>query len=162
MSTGTLKYYNFLDSELFERIMSYNEHELEDDHSFIQWIFPTIRRSIYNRDAPIIDISELRSHHKYEDARLKMLRSLEMMKVHWGIMGNEIFDFEKFQCLDGHNGLRLSRVLQSLIYHELVTEAYELLRLVCSNLKYLHPHYERGTLIWERRFNEAIEDAKCH
>lgn len=158
MSSGVSRYYNFLESESFERIMSYNECELESDHEFIQWLFPTIRKSAFNRNAPIIDIKELRANPKFQDAAEKMLRSLDLMKSFWGIMGDEIYDVEKFQRLDDHNGLRLSRVLQSLIYHDLEHESYILLATVISNVKYLMPRCEHGKLIWQSRFEEAIYD----
>ena len=80
------------------------------------------------------------------------------MKNHWGINSNKVVDISKFKRLSGQNGLRLSRVIQSLIYHDLCVEASDLLSIVLSNLQQLNVWKVNGITIWQNRYNEAIEE----
>jgi len=159
--TGTNNYFNFLKSksgESWDAIMRYNEYQLESSHTFIQWIFPTTTQSRFNENCPVISLTELRRHSDFNDAKSKMIISLSLMKNHWGINSNKVVDISKFKRLSGQNGLRLSRVIQSLIYHDLCVEASDLLSIVLSNLQQLNVWKVNGITIWQNRYNEAIEE----
>ena len=153
-----MRYYAFLESAQFDTIMSYNSKQLEDSHTFIQWIFPTTTPSQFNDKCPVINIKELRSDSRFGNAKDKMIKSLALMKKHWGIGDNSIEDLNKFKLLNGHNGLRFSRVLQSLVYHELYDEVDNILSLVLDNLKYLSPRYVGDKTLWEIRLEQAIDE----
>jgi len=152
---GTEEYYQFLNSGEWETIMGYNENQLESSHTFIQWIFPTTKPSQFNNRCPVITVKELRTHPDFINAKLKMKVSLSLMKKHWGIRTDDTVDIPKFKRLNGHNGLRMSRVIQSLVYHDLIDEALNLLEFVKSKLENLNVRKENGITIWECRFNEA-------
>lgn len=158
----TTEYYDFLKSHRYDEIMSYNEKELEDCHAFIQWIFPTTTPSAFNSEAPVINIVELRASSDYNDAREKIIDSLELILKHWGIEyedeGLYIYDQTKFKLLNGHNGLRFSRVLQSLVYHEYTDLAQAILEFVLDNVSLLKPKRQDGKTIWEIRLQEAIDE----
>lgn len=157
---NTNDYLNFLKSDNYNNILKYDSFLLEDDHNFIQWIFPTTMLSTVNNQAPIINIKELRNSPEYTDARNKMKLSLKLITKHWGI-SDEYFDINKFQRLDGHNGLRLSRVLQSLIYHGLNEDSLELLTTVTDNIEYLNNTKMVGDLtLWKIRYDEALNEVK--
>jgi hypothetical protein len=157
--SGTQRYYNFLTSDRYVQIQNYTPSELERDHSFIQWIFPTTTASAFNSSAPIIDVNDLRSSPEFEDARIKLIQSLELMIKHWGIecseSGLEISNVKNFQLLNGHNGLRFSRVLQSMVYHDFGKLAETLLEFVLLNITLLRPAMHNGKTIWEIRLDEA-------
>lgn len=94
-----------------EDIYNYNEEQLEDDHSFIQWIFPTPRASAYNHNAPILSIEDIKSLRTNENIINILLRFKEKMFSYWGI---EPFNNSKISLLNSHNGLRLSRAIECL------------------------------------------------
>lgn len=154
--SDTQRYYEFLRSKRYDRIMRYTSNQLEEDHAFIQWLFPTTTPSRFNNTAPVIDIIELKSHPDFQSAREKIINSLYLIMKHWGIDENfEVFDFNRFKLLNGHNGLRLSRVLQSLIYHDLKELAEKLLATVLMHENKLLLNFIGDITIWELRFEEA-------
>jgi hypothetical protein len=152
----TKDYIKFLESRRFEEIMNYSSSSMENDHNFIQWIFPTTTRSMFTDNAPIIDIKELRSYDV-----TKISRSFEKITEHWGIKDNKIVNLTKFKLLNGHNGLRFSRVLQSLVYHDKSDVAKGLLDLVLKNVAgNLRPRCEGSKTIWEIRYLEALAEVE--
>lgn len=131
---GMKRYLDFLNGGrtsnglTFNQFLDYSDQDLESDHSFIQWVFPLPDPSRFNPDAPLIDICQTL---KNPLAQEKIVLSYGKMKEFWGL-GNTP-NREKMQCLDGHNGLRFSRVLQSLVYHDKADLAQELLGKVCRD-----------------------------
>lgn len=91
----TNDYINFLASQRYEDIMNYNDHQLESDHNFIQWIFPTTTKSAFTHNAPIIDIKELRTYHVEQ-----IVRSLNKMTDYWGILDG-VIDIPRLRLLNG-------------------------------------------------------------
>jgi hypothetical protein len=140
--------------------MKFDTEELEDNHDFIQWIFPTVSQSAFNGDAPTIDIKELRAHPKFETAKVQMMESLNLMLPHWGISDGNVIDKRRFKLLNGHNGMRLSRVLQSLVYHDKITEAEMVLKCVLDNIHLLKPKVVNGKTFWQIRFEEACNEVE--
>ena len=154
----TQRYYNFLKSSRFGEIMRYSPLQLENDHNFIQWIFPTTTPSRFSHNAPVIDIAELRSHPDFEEAREKMSESLNLMLRHWGLKPK---DDNRILLLKGHNGLRFSRVLQSLVYHNRVDDAASILCFVMLQRIRIGPQIDiSGLTIWETRFLEALKEVE--
>lgn len=160
--TDTEEYIDYVFGLEYSTVMDYLPHSIEDDHSFIQWMFPTTTRSLYNSSAPLLDICELRCHKSFEKVKEGMLeKSVPKMKAHWGIKGRKVENVDKLQLLNGHNGLRFSRVLQSMVYHDLADEAERLLNLVLSFDSRLSPAMKGSVSIWECRFLEAKEEVKA-
>jgi len=164
VNTDTDNYFHFIYTPKFSQMQRYTSQELEDDHEFIQWIFPTTTKSKFNKLSPIIKINELRSNQLFEQAKLLMSRhSLKLMLKHWGISSDmkTIFNKDKFKLLNGHNGVRLSRVLQSLVYHDLLEIALTLFTIVVQNIPgLLVPFYDGDNLLWIVRINEAIKEVE--
>lgn len=157
----TNNYYFFLESYKYKEILQYSEGELEIGHDFIQWIFPTTTQSAYNSDAPCINIRELRNHEQFPDAQEKMKQSLKLMKSHWGLKDDGSVITPKVFLLNGHNGLRFSRVLQSLVYHDMESEARSLLAQVLKVPEDLvKPETQGGRTLWEVRLEQAIKECK--
>jgi hypothetical protein len=155
-------------------ILRYTSTELEADHAFIQWIFPLPEPSRFNPYAPVIDIAELkRALDQKGDPRIQKVlenhdKATQLMLKFWGIVYNPEnhsidCNMKKLICLNGHNGLRFSRFLQSLVYHGNRDKAERVLNAVLVKVndgsKKLKPsmdHSKRRT-IWELCFNNACE-----
>ncbi len=134
-ASATQTYIDFMSSsrrnahgKTFQQILNYSEEEMEFDHEYIQWLFPLPEPSPYNPLAPVINVAELQVlltdqiKHNLELAANKMLDF-------WGI---EPWNPQKLPILNGHNALRFSRVLQSLVYHGYRTKAEEILQKALS------------------------------
>eukprot|EP01031_Cornospumella_fuschlensis_P025091 gene25091-30305_t len=136
----------------FQEILAYNDRQLEADHQFIQWIFPLPDPSPVNPNAPLIEIKSLSANAV---AHEKMCLSYQKMCQFWGL-GDQL-DLEKLKSLNGHNGLRFSRALQSLVYHDHQALAKELLDKVLANLQVLRPKmHSSGVTLWQHLYEESI------
>jgi len=97
-----------------------HDGEMEKNHEFIQWLFPTNKGSQYNRDAPIL-----------QPPIAKVLREIPLFRINFGLaflrfmkflninldpdsLTLQIENSKFFRHITPHNFLRLSRVLQSL------------------------------------------------
>lgn len=147
-------------------ILKYSEEELEADHAFIQWLFPLPEPSAYNPYAPVIDIDELQQAlSQHPMLQSTMLTALKKMQVFWGISP---LDRRRIKKLNGHNGLRFSRVLQSLVYHGLKDEAENMLKVVLeevgSEKSVLSPtlDYKTKKSLWEIGFIRACELTRAY
>lgn len=138
----TKSYVDFLNDKIqtengkfYSDICNYSEEELENDHRFIQWIFPTTTQSSCAFNVPIIDIIELREYINHDPTIIdKIKRSHEMMINHWGL--NKLQNPSKINKLNGHDALRLSRMLQSLVYHNLKSLALFTYEVVSQHIGY--------------------------
>jgi hypothetical protein len=111
-----------------EDVWSFSYKQLEVNCDYIQWLFPTIEKSIHNLDAPVLtrdDINELsKPQHKKT-----LLKSLKMMldfygfvrlplngAVHIGIGTTTTFAQRSKVWLTkhNHNFKRFSRIIKSL------------------------------------------------
>jgi hypothetical protein len=157
---STIDYINFIQGGKtshgvsFEEIMIYTDRQLEYDHQFIQWIFPLDTPSMFNADAPIINLQELSN---FPAAKSAIVRSSDKLTTFWGI-NTDAVNRERIRLLDGHNGLRFSRYLQSMVYHKEDEIAEKVLRRVLNNLDILSPSLGKsGKTLWEELFLEARE-----
>lgn len=139
-------------------IYNYDDDMLENDHYFIQWIFPTTRLSLFNYFAPILTIKEINYLKTRTDIR-DMLNAfgIKMLK-YWGLMP---YDKKKIKILNGHNGLRLSRFIECLTLFEIdISELFPILEEAehegILKPKYIEHNGENIT-IWKKRYLENIE-----
>lgn len=188
---GTIEYLKFLNNEIktpdgatYTQIMNYNDTQLEDNHNFIQWIFPlTVPSKATLHNHPIInDFTILNKHINF--ARKKMALSFILMTRHWGIKTHfistqytsciknpfpqknlppflrlQVHDRNALQLLNFHDSLRLSRMLQSLVYHNYKNLATYLLNTIIPYTNtILTPMYHPSTTTteWAYRMQEAI------
>lgn len=102
--------------------------KFEEEHDFIQWIFPLDEPSSCCATAPILtkeDIQEFKNDH--------FLQHNVMISVHTFM--KFLYLMAEFWCTDrDHNHLRITRMLKSLVLLGLVEEAFnvfnELLKIV--------------------------------
>lgn len=167
-------------NKTYDEILLYDDSEMESDHQFIQWLFPLPEPSAFASNVPVIDILELIGAIKLHPyIKEKFGKSYSLILSHWGMKSigyvpgpakdesNAVFK-SKIVLLNGHDGLRFSRVLQSMVYHGLKDQAIDTLKYI---LKYtqkvdgeeplLHPSmHESGITLWEFYLSKAITNYK--
>lgn len=106
-----------------EDIWRFSLAELEDNHDYIQWLFPLTERSAFNPDAPILDMATIERFAADESLRKNLQHSLQVMLDFYGleIAGDRIVPSSSFAGRSAnwltpfnHNYLRLTRILKSL------------------------------------------------
>lgn len=93
----------------FDDIMNYDDQMLEDDHAFIQWLFPTFRPSQFNQNAPVLEMSDILILMNDYDVIDCITKAKNKMIKYWGLVP---FNRKRVELLNGHNGLRLSRFIE--------------------------------------------------
>ena len=106
-----------------EDIWRFSNEELEDNHDYIQWLFPLTERSAFNPGAPLLDPATIERFRIDESLKQNLERSLQVMLDFYGleIAGDRIVRSATFSERSGnwltafnHNFLRLTRILKSL------------------------------------------------
>ncbi|HEY2378264.1 MAG TPA: opioid growth factor receptor-related protein [Gemmatimonadaceae bacterium] len=104
-------------------VWQFPHEELEDNHDYIQWLFPLTERSAFNPEAPILDDATIARFRSNDTLRRNLERSLEVMLDFYGleITGDRIIRAPRFADRSmnwltsfNHNFLRLTRILKSL------------------------------------------------
>lgn len=114
--------------------------ELEQNHDFIQWLFPLPEPSPVNPHAPLLDPTTLAAAQQSEQVKQNLLRSYDTMAAFWGFNRNDYggiqpsaqfaIQSKKWCCYNDHNQLRLTRMLRcmSLVgHHDLASRTVEFL-----------------------------------
>ena len=102
------------------KILAFNEQEIENTHDFIQYIFPTIEKSNYNPNAPLISENLRRLFSENEVAQENFCKTCRLFLHFCGFRcakSTELFVPKlggSFLSRPGHNLLRITRVLNSL------------------------------------------------
>jgi len=112
------------DGYLLHQILRWSNDDWEEDHSFIQWVFPTNQPSMFNADAPVLTADEITiiqsDPHIQEALGVIYHRWLRFCGLGYGNTGLEFgtSEFPKGNPVVwgrlNHNWLRITRVLQSL------------------------------------------------
>jgi hypothetical protein len=104
-----------------DSILRFSENDIENNHDFIQWIFPTKERSLYNKDAPIIDDKFCELLESNAIAQQNFCKSCNLFLNFIGFncdrKGEDIYRINNsrmFYDRPTHNLLRITRVLNSL------------------------------------------------
>lgn len=148
-------------SRNIQGIFEYDKEQLEDDHAFIQWVFPTYRPSAYNDRSPVLTKQEIISIRNSPVIRNILNKFKDKMFNYWGLYDG---DNSKLQLLNGHNGLRLSRVIECLTLFRIdVTDIFPMLHEKIKS-GVLNPRCEYYTLdsknvnlpIWIIRYYENL------
>ena len=112
----------------FNGIMRYSAAELEGEHSFIQYLFPTTAVGRYNRRAPALDQETVRTLNMNSDVKRKqrlafrvMLNFFQLKEENQGTPAYRIvpsYDYSNqippWLKPGNHNQLRLTRMVKSL------------------------------------------------
>jgi hypothetical protein len=104
-------------------ILEWDDVRLEEDHAFIQWLFPTFRPSGFNRNAPVLTDEVADEFRRDASLRENLLRSFDRMLCFYGLLrtpngivtGPNWDKRRKSWLVYGdHNYLRITRILDSL------------------------------------------------
>lgn len=143
-------------NKTIDDIYHYDDYSLEADHSFIQWIFPTPRASVYNGNAPVLSMEDI-AILKKDPKVINWLNAFKSkMFDYFGISPK---NYDKSRILNGHNGLRLSRAIECLTLFGIeVADIFDDIKDIIER-GYVRPYcevYDDKTLpIWFIRYKEA-------
>ena len=148
------------DHKTISDIWSYDMDQLENDHHYIQWIFPLTTRSKYNILCPTIkDIGLFMDERVVKNIR----KSFSLMLYFYGLeyKNNKVYrskDYEerlsKWCTKNNHNYKRITRILLSLKLFRLTDEAN------AFYLELTEIYKQNPNMISEKKFNywtSAIE-----
>lgn len=118
------------DSEgrMIQDIWAWNYQKLEHKHDYIQWLFPLLERSRFNRKAPVLNDEIIQEFRNNKFLRIHLFKSLKVMLSFYGlqclnpesqnieITRSNLYNERKQEWIDpgNHNYLRLTRILTSL------------------------------------------------
>ena len=106
-----------------EDVLKFNSTQLEEDHRFIQWAFPTDQRSRYAPDAPVLNGNEVVSLRRNAAVASGLKAVFDKMLAFYGLnnegetlcVGNgQEFRVRCWLKPDSHHMLRMTRMLRSL------------------------------------------------
>ena len=102
-----------------EQILDGSDEDWERQHDFIQWLFATDEPSMYNPDAPVLDVPTTARFRADPMLRHRLRRAFDRWLVFCGVVGtDDSLAFENpnpsVWNRQNHNWLRITRVLRSL------------------------------------------------
>lgn len=101
-----------------QNILQFTDEQIEYNHDFIQWIFPTIEKSQFHPDSPTIDKRFKERFQKDELAKYNYCKSCQLYLNYIGFHcenGNiQCIKSGRIYELPFHNQLRITRMLNSL------------------------------------------------
>jgi hypothetical protein len=138
----------------YNDIMEFSNKEFDGCHDFIQWLFPLHQDSrMTNVRLPLITEVE---HEYFKNSTVckdKMRLALFRFKTFLHCMGTNNW------CTDmDHNLLRITRVIRSLRFFGLDTEAYEMyiaFSMIADSRKIMPSTLE----YWKRAYHEPVFDS---
>jgi len=103
----------------FKDIIKYNYEKLENEHDYIQWLFPNRVKSNYNNNSVTLQENEINVFKTNKEIKNKIIASIKLMLDFYGfhIKNDNILPHDKsderFNNLieNTHNNLRISRIL---------------------------------------------------
>lgn len=121
-------------------VLNYSDVQLENNHKYIQYVFPLKERSLYNIQAPVLTDKEIEwiKSSKGVVARVNMVTMLRKMLQFYGFTS----DFEKAEDYEqrsknwitpyNHNYKRITRILKCLRLCDLDYFASQFYNLLCT------------------------------
>lgn len=130
-----------------EQILAWDNDDWEEQHDFIQILFPTDEPSMFNADAPVLDAATIAAFRADPMLRHRLRKSFDRWLAFCGVARTDDgldFDSPNPQVWkrQNHNWLRITRVLRSLRLLGLPEEAqafFALLNTIQSRI---------GTTTW--------------
>ena len=114
-------------------LWTWNDDSLESVHDFIQWMFPLPEPSQFNANAPLLTPADLATFQAEEPLRANLRRSFERILSFLGLAESADGTISKGPSfaarsadvwrVPNHNWLRITRILRSLTFLGLDSEA---------------------------------------
>lgn len=120
-----------------EQVLGWPDEDWEEQHDFIQFLFPTDEPSMFNPDAPVLDSATIARFRADPLLRHRLRRSFDRWLSFCGIIRTVdglAFDNPNPRVWDrqNHNWLRITRVLRSLNLLGLPDEAQAFFALLTT------------------------------
>jgi hypothetical protein len=137
-----------------DAILDWPDEDWEEQHDFVQWLFPTDEPSRFNPDAPVIDAATAARFRADPLLRHRLRRSLNRWLSFCGITSIDAglaFDRPNpdVWARPNHNWLRVTRVLRSLNLLGLSDEAQAFFALLTTTRSRIDPttwgYWERAS-----------------
>ncbi len=134
-------------------IINSDDIELEDDHLYIQWLFPNRQQSFINLNAPLLNDQVIKLF-KADESLQEMIRiSLDRMIQFYQLDQQTPWWITK----NNHNYLRCTRILNTLREFEMKDELFhfysQLLMIYINNYQIITP---MTFLFWKRAYHGAM------
>lgn len=106
-----------------DEILAWSDELLEEGHDYIQWLFPTSRRSDFNPSAPVLTPETIREFHRDEALRRQLERAFARILQFYGfeLASGVVRRGPSWRARSAgwlapgdHNLLRITRILDSL------------------------------------------------
>lgn len=147
-------------------IWGWDDDRLEEQHDFIQWLFPIEKKGV-NPTAPPTNSATIEAFKKDKQLQGKMLKSFEVMLSFYGFSRSakgKIIMEENFNqkgknwlSIGNHNYRRITRILKSLRLHGLEKDAQAFLD-VLTQVYYIHANQIGGDIplsFWKSALAES-------
>ncbi len=124
-------------------IWGWDDEQLEDVHTHIQWLFPSKNRSVYNSNAPTLNQKTIQAFHQDPVLRKNLLHSFQRMLAFYGLQwngANRIITRASncrarqsvWLTAGNHNFLRITRILACLSHLGLKAQAQAFLAILAD------------------------------
>lgn len=141
-----------------EEVWGFSDHELENIHNYIQWIFPIVEPDYWDRDTPKLSEKDIQIFKNSKLFKTKVVKSLIVMSKFWGfdinydnsgtLVMNKSESYndksKNWQTYMNHNFLRITRVihcLNDLGFRNLAKVFYEgIIKVVGENRLKFNPN----------------------
>lgn len=137
-----------------EQVLWWSDEDWEEQHDFIQFLFPTDEPSMFNADAPVLDAATIDRFRADPLLRHRLRRSFDRWLSFCGIIrADAALAFDRpnpdVWGRPNHNWLRVTRVLHSLNLLGLTTEAQAFFDLLTTTRSSIDPttwgYWERAS-----------------
>jgi hypothetical protein len=114
------------DSEgrLLKEIWDWSDEQLEEKHDYIQWMFPLVEPSLFNRHAPLLTEEDIAAFRADTHLQVHLQKSFERILAFLGLAQGEdgtVVESPNFGgrmpdvwSVPNHNWLRITRIISSL------------------------------------------------
>lgn len=145
-------------------ILEYDDGDLESQHDFIQWLFPSEEASKFNPDAPVLSRPEFEELRRHPVAVEGVLRAFVRMLSFYGLQlsapnvvskgPNWDQRYSNWALGAGHNDLRITRIIKCLVLLSLTEEATALVSFLESEFS-SQPARSESLSYWRWALNRA-------
>lgn len=97
-----------------KQIWNFSDEQLEKEHDYIQWLFPTETISKFNLNAPLLSTESICEFTEYDEAIANLIVSSWIFQRFLKLDDEFPFWIKKINGRDNHNCLRISRAIESL------------------------------------------------
>lgn len=122
-------------------ILGQDDHWLERTHNYVQWLFPLTEPSRWNPYAPLVDDAAAQAFRATQELRANFMAAHVRMLAFYGLQrapdgtvstAPNWAARKQWFTRDGHNSLRLTRIIKSLVLLGLEDDARALQRALAD------------------------------